>query len=82
MLMALEAVDEFKADERGVRITIFMSTDLLIVNPVQPTLVTKDVGVGHYTLNIMKINGIVAIGTGIVLALITQMEVEEELELE
>ncbi|XP_058099212.1 fasciclin-like arabinogalactan protein 4 [Magnolia sinica] len=43
-----------------------------IVNPVQPTLATEDVGAGHFTLSITRINGSVAIGTGIVQASITQ----------
>ncbi|XP_068642272.1 fasciclin-like arabinogalactan protein 4 [Aristolochia californica] len=43
-----------------------------IVNPVQPTLATEDMGAGRYTLNITRVNGSVAIDTGIVQAEITQ----------
>ncbi|KAG9444600.1 hypothetical protein H6P81_015940 [Aristolochia fimbriata] len=43
-----------------------------IVNPVQPTLATEDVGAARYTLNITRVNGSVAIDTGIVQAQITQ----------
>ncbi|KAL5973307.1 hypothetical protein ACLOJK_029957 [Asimina triloba] len=48
-----------------------------IVNPVQPTLATEDVGAGHYTLSITRINGTVAIGTGIVQASITQTVIDQ-----
>ncbi|KAF8396769.1 hypothetical protein HHK36_018401 [Tetracentron sinense] len=44
----------------------------LIVNPVQPTLATEDMGAGRFTLNITRVNGSVAIDTGIVQASITQ----------
>ncbi|CAL5345433.1 unnamed protein product [Camellia sinensis] len=37
-----------------------------IVNPVQPTLATEDMGAGRFTLNISRVNGSVAIDTGIV----------------
>lgn len=43
-----------------------------IVNPVQPTLATEDEGAGRFTLNITRVNGSVAIDTGIVQASITQ----------
>ncbi|CAK9143027.1 unnamed protein product [Ilex paraguariensis] len=43
-----------------------------IVNPVQPTLATEDKGAGSYTLNISRVNGSVAINTGIVQASVTQ----------
>ncbi|KAE8680458.1 Fasciclin-like arabinogalactan protein 4 [Hibiscus syriacus] len=43
-----------------------------IVNPVQPTLATEDSGAGSFTLNISRVNGSVAIDTGIVLASVTQ----------
>ncbi|KAK6935863.1 FAS1 domain [Dillenia turbinata] len=43
-----------------------------IVNPVQPTLATEDMGAGSFTLNISRVNGSVAIDTGIVQASITQ----------
>ncbi|GJU07045.1 hypothetical protein Tco_1271065 [Tanacetum coccineum] len=43
-----------------------------IVNPVQPTLATEDKGAGSFTLNISRINGSVAINTGIVQASVTQ----------
>ncbi|PQQ11677.1 fasciclin-like arabinogalactan protein 4 [Prunus yedoensis var. nudiflora] len=43
-----------------------------IVNPVQPTLATEDMGAGSYTLNISRINGSMAINTGIVQASVTQ----------
>lgn len=43
-----------------------------IVNPVQPTLATEDMGAGRFTLNITRFNGSVAIDTGIVQASITQ----------
>lgn len=39
-----------------------------IVNPVQPTLATEDMGAGRFTLNISKLNGSVALDTGIVQA--------------
>ena len=43
-----------------------------IVNPVQPTLATEDSGAGSFTLNISRVNGSVAINTGIVQAVVTQ----------
>lgn len=43
-----------------------------IVNPVQPTLATEEMGAGSYTLNISKINGSVAINTGFDVAMVTQ----------
>lgn len=43
-----------------------------IVNPLQPTLATEDNGAGSYTLNISRVNGSVAINTGIVQAVVTQ----------
>jgi hypothetical protein len=43
-----------------------------IVNPVQPTLATEDMGAGSFTLNISRANGSVAIDSGIVLASVTQ----------
>lgn len=43
-----------------------------IVNPVQPTLATETMGAGRFTLNITRVNGSVAIDTGIVQATITQ----------
>ncbi|KAL5750241.1 hypothetical protein ACOSP7_024844 [Xanthoceras sorbifolium] len=43
-----------------------------IVNPVQPTLATEDTGAGRFTLNISRVNGSVAIDTGIVQAAVTQ----------
>lgn len=43
-----------------------------IVNPVQPTLATEDNGAGSFTLNISRVNGSVAINTGIVEAVVTQ----------
>lgn len=44
----------------------------IIVNPVQPTLATEDTGAGMFTLNISRINGSIAIDTGIVQASITR----------
>ncbi|KAG7036925.1 Fasciclin-like arabinogalactan protein 4, partial [Cucurbita argyrosperma subsp. argyrosperma] len=43
-----------------------------IVNPVQPTLATEDMGAGSFTLNISRVNGSVGINTGIVQASVTQ----------
>ncbi|CAL9207424.1 unnamed protein product, partial [Musa hybrid cultivar] len=43
-----------------------------IVNPVQPTLATADTGAGRFTLNITRVNGSVAIDTGVVQASITR----------
>ncbi|KAK6234857.1 hypothetical protein QUC31_018631 [Theobroma cacao] len=43
-----------------------------IVNPVQPTLATEDNGAGSFTLNISRVNGSVAIDTGILQASVTQ----------
>lgn len=43
-----------------------------IVNPVQPTLATEDNGAGSFTLNISRVNGSVAINTGLVQAVVTQ----------
>ncbi|KAK1299286.1 Fasciclin-like arabinogalactan protein 4 [Acorus calamus] len=43
-----------------------------IVNPVQPTLQTERAGAGRFTLNITRVNGSVAIDTGMVQATITQ----------
>lgn len=43
-----------------------------IVNPVQPTLATEDMGAGSFTLNISRVNGSVSINSGIVQASVTQ----------
>lgn len=43
-----------------------------IVNPLQPTLATETMGAGSFTLNISRVNGSVAINTGIVQASVTQ----------
>lgn len=43
-----------------------------IVNPVQPTLATEDSEAGQFRLNITRVNGSIAIDTGIVQAAITQ----------
>lgn len=43
-----------------------------IVNPVQPTLATEDTEAGRFTLNITRVNGSVAIDTGVVQAWITR----------
>ncbi|WOL16569.1 hypothetical protein Cni_G25356 [Canna indica] len=43
-----------------------------IVNPVQPTLATEDTGAGRFTLNITRVNGSVAIDTGVIQASITR----------
>lgn len=43
-----------------------------IVNPVQPTLATEDMGAGRFTLNISRVNGSVGINTGIVQASVSQ----------
>lgn len=43
-----------------------------IVNPVQPTLATEDTGAGRFTLNISRVNGSVAIDTGVIQASITR----------
>ncbi|KAK1286041.1 Fasciclin-like arabinogalactan protein 4 [Acorus calamus] len=48
-----------------------------IVNPVQPTLQTERAGAGRFTLNITRVNGSVAIDTGIVQATITQTVFDE-----
>lgn len=48
-----------------------------IVNPVQPTLATEDNGAGSFTLNISRVNGSVAINTGIVQAVVTQTVIDE-----
>jgi uncharacterized surface protein with fasciclin (FAS1) repeats len=43
-----------------------------IVNPVQPTLATEDTEAGRFTINITRVNGSVAIDTGVVQACITR----------
>ncbi|KAL2487784.1 Fasciclin-like arabinogalactan protein 4 [Forsythia ovata] len=43
-----------------------------IVNPVQPTLATEQIGAASFTLNISRVNGSVGIDTGIVQASVTQ----------
>lgn len=43
-----------------------------IVNPMNPTLATESKGAGSFTLNISRVNGSVAIDSGIVLATVTQ----------
>ncbi|XP_072974919.1 fasciclin-like arabinogalactan protein 4 [Typha angustifolia] len=43
-----------------------------IVNPVQPTLATEETQAGRFTLNITRVNGTVAIDTGVVQAAITR----------
>ncbi|XP_043696814.1 fasciclin-like arabinogalactan protein 4 [Telopea speciosissima] len=48
-----------------------------IVNPVQPTLATEDMGAGRFTLNITRFNGSLVIDTGIVQASITQTVLDQ-----
>ncbi|KAK4760386.1 hypothetical protein SAY87_005279 [Trapa incisa] len=48
-----------------------------VVNPLQPTLATEVMGAGTFTLNISRVNGSLAIGTGIVLAFVTQTVFDE-----
>ncbi|XP_024980916.1 fasciclin-like arabinogalactan protein 4 [Cynara cardunculus var. scolymus] len=48
-----------------------------IVNPFQPTLATEDKGAGRFTLNISRVNGSVAISSGIVEASVTQTVFDE-----
>ncbi|KAG7019196.1 Fasciclin-like arabinogalactan protein 4, partial [Cucurbita argyrosperma subsp. argyrosperma] len=48
-----------------------------IVNPVQPTLATEDMGAGSFTLNISRVNGSVGINTGIVQASVTQTVIDQ-----
>ncbi|XP_074290513.1 fasciclin-like arabinogalactan protein 4 [Silene latifolia] len=43
-----------------------------IVNPLEPTLATEDNGAGSFTLNISRVNGSVALNTGLVQAFVTQ----------
>ena len=43
-----------------------------IVNPVQPTLATEEMGAESFTLNISRVNGSVGIDSGIVQASVTQ----------
>lgn len=43
-----------------------------IVNPMYPTLATESTGAGSFTLNISRVNGSVAIDSGIVRATVTQ----------
>lgn len=43
-----------------------------IVNPVQPTLATQAMGAGSYTINITRMDGMVAVNTGIVQASVTE----------
>ncbi|XP_047311373.1 fasciclin-like arabinogalactan protein 4 [Impatiens glandulifera] len=43
-----------------------------IVNPVQPTLATEFMGAGTFTLNISRINGSVAINSGLIQATVTR----------
>ncbi|XP_020519820.1 fasciclin-like arabinogalactan protein 8 isoform X2 [Amborella trichopoda] len=43
-----------------------------ILNPVQPTLATEEIGAGTYTLNITRLRGNVAVSSGIVIAPVTQ----------
>ncbi|XP_031287543.1 fasciclin-like arabinogalactan protein 4 [Pistacia vera] len=49
-----------------------------IVNPVQPTLATEDMGAGRFTLNISRVNGSVAIDTGLVQASVTQTVIDQK----
>ncbi|XP_047331475.1 fasciclin-like arabinogalactan protein 4 [Impatiens glandulifera] len=48
-----------------------------IVNPVQPTLATEIMGAGSFTLNISRVNGSIAINSGLVQALVTQTLVDQ-----
>ncbi|KAE8688886.1 hypothetical protein F3Y22_tig00110954pilonHSYRG00215 [Hibiscus syriacus] len=78
LLSSSGVVDEFEADEEIGGSKIPRASYLLlgslesIVNPVQPTLATEDSGAGSFTLNISRVNGSVAIDTGIVQASVTQ----------
>uniref|UniRef100_A0A6N2KH09 Uncharacterized protein n=1 Tax=Salix viminalis TaxID=40686 RepID=A0A6N2KH09_SALVM len=58
---------------KGAEYSFYLSQLLSsIVNPVQPTLATEDMGAGSFTLNISRVNGSVAIDSGIVQASVTQ----------
>nr|GMD18891.1 fasciclin-like arabinogalactan protein 4 [Ipomoea batatas] len=48
-----------------------------IVNPVQPTLATEQNGAGSFTLNIGRVNGSVAIDTGIVQATVIRTVIDQ-----
>ncbi|CAN0854124.1 Fasciclin-like arabinogalactan protein 4 [Linum grandiflorum] len=74
MLAASGVVDEFEADEGGAGITLFVPTDAAFADlpGTQPTLATEDIGAGRFTLNISRVNGSVAIDSGIVQASVTQ----------
>ncbi|GAB2274365.1 hypothetical protein Dimus_009129 [Dionaea muscipula] len=48
-----------------------------IVNPVQPTLATEDSGAGSFTLNISRVNGSVALNSGIDQAVVIQTVFDE-----
>jgi uncharacterized surface protein with fasciclin (FAS1) repeats len=48
-----------------------------IVNPVQPTLATEFTEAGRFTLNITRVNGSIAIDTGVVQASITRTVLDQ-----
>ncbi|XP_074330007.1 fasciclin-like arabinogalactan protein 4 [Apium graveolens] len=50
----------------------------LIVNPAQPTLATELATAGDYTLNISRVNGSVAINSGLIQASVTQTVFDEK----
>lgn len=78
-LLATERLQSLPADRKAVILKFHVLHSYYplgslesIVNPVQPTLATEDRGAGTFTLNITRVNGSVAIDTGIVQASITQ----------
>ncbi|XP_017408176.1 fasciclin-like arabinogalactan protein 4 isoform X2 [Vigna angularis] len=73
------ALQSLPADKKGVVLKFHVLHSYYplgslesVVNPFQPTLATEAMGAGSFTLNISRVNGSVAINTGIVQASVTQ----------
>ncbi|KOM41135.1 hypothetical protein LR48_Vigan04g133300 [Vigna angularis] len=72
------ALHSLPADKKGVVLKFhilhsYYSLGSLesVVNPFQPTLATKAMGAGSFTVNISRVNEFIAINTGIIQASVT-----------
>lgn len=84
-LLPTVKIQSLSADKKGVLLKFHVLHSYYplgslesIVNPVQPTLATELASAGDYTLNISRVNGSVAINTGLVQASVTQTVFDEK----
>lgn len=84
-LLPTVKIQSLSADKKGVLLKFHVLHSYYplgslesIVNPVQPTLATELASAGDYTLNISRVNGSVAINTGLIQASVTQTVFDEK----